>query len=114
MWASFRRRVLIAVHSIVDDYPDRWPKSPPDGKVDEPPDEDPRPPEELLGRYRQGQLGQPGQQRLERDLTLQPGQRRAETEVDTVPERQMRTLATIDVEPLGCGEPAFVAVGRRQ
>src|SRR5262249_57930918 len=60
---------------------------------------------------RQLQPGEPGEDAREGDLRLEPCQRRAETEVGAVAESQMAVVVALNIEAVGIGEAARVAVG---
>ena len=51
-------------------------------------------------RHRRSQVGEPGEQRAERDPALQPGQRRAEAVVDAVAEGEVAAVGAGHVQPL--------------
>src|SRR3954452_23472118 len=71
-------------------------------------------PVQLVGGYGQAQLGEPLEQRGERQLALHPGEGGTEAEVDAVPEGHVPVVGPLEVEPLGVREVSGVAVGRRQ
>ena len=56
-------------------------------------------------------LGEPLEQFVERDAALEPGEVGAEAEVDPVPEGEVLDVVAVDVEDVGVGVAARVAVG---
>ena len=60
------------------------------------------------------EVRQPVQQGVERDPSEVATEPRAEAEVRPRREREVRPLLAVDVEPVGVGEPARVAVRRRE
>ena len=59
----------------------------------------------------EGQAGEPGQQRGERDLCLQPGERGAQAVMDPAAERQRRLPGPVQDQPARLAERLRVAVG---
>ena len=67
---------------------------------------------ELLRRYREGHLGEPGEQRRQRDARLHPGQRRAQAVVHSVAEGQVLLAGAGEVELLRGGAVQFGVAAR--
>jgi hypothetical protein len=85
-----------------------------DGQRGEAVHEEPGGPDQVLGRYRQAQPGEPVEQRAEGDPPLEPGQRGAEAVVHAVPERNVPERRTLEVQAVRLRPPGPVAVRREQ